>query len=89
MPRWTFITNHGAVLVAISQDECLTTRELANTLGITERSVIRIIKDLETAGYIIKHRIGRTNRYEINHNIGMRHETLRDIAVGELLKTLS
>jgi predicted transcriptional regulator len=88
MPGWTFITNHGAVLISISCHEMITTREVAIELGITERSVIRIIKDLETDGYIRKHRVGRSNQYQINHDEKLRRKTLRDIAVGDLLKVL-
>lgn len=88
MPDWTFITNHGAVLISICRHEMITTREIANELGITERSVIRLIKDLETEGYIRKHREGRVNHYQINRDVTLRHEVLRDIAVGDLLKVL-
>lgn len=89
MSGWTFITNHGAVLLSINQQEMITTRKLADELGITERSVIRIIKDLELDGYIRKHRVGRTNHYQINHDVTLRRDSLRDVAVGELLKSLS
>jgi predicted transcriptional regulator len=89
MSGWTFITNHGAVLVAINRQEMITTRDLANELGITERTVIRIIKDLELDGYIRKHREGRVNHYQVNHNVMLRRDSLRDIAVGELINSLS
>ena len=89
MTDWTFITNHGAVLISISDNEKITTRELANNLGLTERSVIRIIGDLEFSGYLIKNRMGRSNRYLINRDAKLRHETLRDFAVGDLLAVLS
>jgi predicted transcriptional regulator len=88
MPAWTFITNHGAVLISISRHERITTREIADELGITERSVIRIIKDLENDGYIRKHRVGRLNQYKINHEATLRNKTVRDIAVGNLLSLL-
>lgn len=88
MPTWTFITNHGAVLISISRHGMITTREIASELGITERSVIRIIKDLETDGYISKQRVGRSNQYQVNHDATLRKETLRDIAVGDLLRAL-
>ena len=89
MSDWTFITNHAAVLISIHQHKMITTRDLAIELGITERSVIRIIKDLETDGYIIKERKGRTNQYHTKRNLTLRKETFRDIEVGELLDVLS
>ena len=89
MAAWTFITNHGAVLISIYQHEMITTRELAHELGITERSVIRIINELETEGYITKQRAGRLNHYETNRNVALRRKALRDIAVGDLLDVLT
>lgn len=89
MPDWTFITNHGAVLIIIRRKEDVTARAIAEELGITERSVFRIISDLESDGYINKSRIGRSNAYQINRNVSLRRESLRDIAVGDLLRVLS
>ena len=53
MPSWTFITNHGAVLTLIAEREQVTARAIADNLNITERSVHRIITDLENEGYTI------------------------------------
>lgn len=89
MSSWTFITNHGAVLALVGQHERITTREIAAELGITERSVLRIIKDLETAGYIRRRREGRANHYQVNAEAPLRRRERRDVAVGELLKVLS
>lgn len=88
MPDWTFITNHGAVLIIIRRQGEVTVRTIAEELGITERSVFRIISDLENGGYINKHRVGRANVYQINSDVSLRREKLRDIAVGDLLKVL-
>lgn len=88
MSSWTFITNHGAVLALIGQHGQITTRQVAAQLGITERSVMRIIKDLEDEGYIQRKREGRINHYLVNSNAPLRREEKRDIIVGELLKVL-
>ena len=88
MSSWTFITNHGAVLALIGQYGQITAREIANALGITERSVLRIIKDLEREGYIQIEREGRVNRYEVNIEAPLRRQEKRDVIVGELLKVL-
>lgn len=85
---WTFITNHGAVLSIIGQYSCITTREIATTLGITERTVHRILKDLLAEGYVTKTKEGKLNHYEVNEELPLRHATKRDILVGELLKVL-
>lgn len=89
MTTWTFITNHGSVLALISQHREITAREIANTLGITERSVHRIITHLEAEGYVQKRRVGRVNRYTVKHDLPLRRSDQRDTAVGELLKVLT
>lgn len=85
---WTFITNHGAVLSIIGQNRRITMREIAATLGITERTVHRILKDLLGEGYITKTKDGKLNQYEVHEELPLRHATRRDVLVGELLEVL-
>jgi DNA-binding transcriptional ArsR family regulator len=87
--KWTFITNHAAVLTLLDHEEHLTSREIALALGITERSVIRIIKDLESAGYITKRKEGRENRYTIKKDLPLRRNDQREVHVHELLVLIS
>jgi predicted ArsR family transcriptional regulator len=89
MVSWTFITNHGATLALIGQHNQITARAVAEALGITERSVQRIIRDLEHAGYISKLRHGRVNRYRVNGDVPLRRRTQRDILIGDLLHLLN
>ena len=89
MAEWTFVTNHALVLNYIAKHNDTTAREIAAALGVTERTVHKIIADLEQGGYIRKHREGRRNVYAVNHDQMMRHETLREIAVGDLLHALT
>ena len=88
MPSWTFITSHGAVLALIGRRNHITTREIAAHVGLTERSVMRIIKDLETAGYIEKEKVGRANHYKIRRDLPLRRQGAREVVIGELLKIL-
>ncbi len=89
MADWTFITNHGAVLAIIAQQEQVTAREIAHLLNIADRTVQRIIRDLEVAGYITKCREGRANRYRVHEQIPLRREERRDLLVGDLLRLLN
>ena len=89
MPAWTFITSHGAVLSLVASQPRITAREIAAELGITERSVLRIIGDLEGEGYLRRTREGRVNRYRVNYDLPLRRPGLQEIAVGELLKVLT
>jgi predicted ArsR family transcriptional regulator len=88
MSVWTFITNHGAVLALIGQHDQITAREIAKELDITERSVMRIIKDLESEGYIGRERSGRVNIYRVNSNVPLRRRDKRDVMIGDLLAVL-
>ncbi len=88
MSEWTFITNHGAVLALVGQEGKITAREVAARLNITERSVMRIIKDLEEANYLVINRVGRVNHYQVNTAGTSRRLETRDMAVGKLLNVL-
>ncbi|MEX2430615.1 MAG: winged helix-turn-helix transcriptional regulator [Dehalococcoidia bacterium] len=90
MPKreWTFVTNHGAVLTLIARRGQITAKEIADTLGLTERPVRRIIAELEQAGYLRKSHVGRINQYWVNEDQPLRAEALRDTAVGVLIQAL-
>lgn len=87
--RWTFITNHAAVLTLLDHDGHLTARKIGNVLNITVRTVYRIIHDLEQAGYISKRKDGRGNVYSINKSLPLRREHQRDVQVRDLLIAIS
>ncbi len=61
---------------------------MALTLGITERSIHRVLKDLEAEGYVSWQGTGKGNIYQINHTRGLKHELTRDSIVGDLLDLL-
>lgn len=85
---WTFLTNHGRVLAYLAKHPRATTREIALEAGVTERTIQKIISDLEADGYIIRQKIGRCNSYIIHPDMPMRHPMERDYAVGSLLLAL-
>lgn len=88
MSSWTFLTNHAQVLLCIANSRSITAREIAAQVGITERAVQRILRDLHDGGYISHTREGRQNRYEIHVDRPMRHPAQQGIAVRELLDLL-
>lgn len=87
--RWTFITNHGLVLSYIYHHPTSTAREIADQIKVTERTVHKIISDLEQAGYIARRKSGRRNVYSVDPNLPLRHHTKKDIIVSELLEALT
>jgi len=84
-PQWTFLTNHGHVLVLLSRNQSLVLREVASQVGITERAVQRIIAELEASGFIEREKIGRQNRYRIRADRPLRHPVESHRSIGDLL----
>lgn len=82
---WTFLTNHGHVLLCIARDPEIRMRDVANLVGITERAVQRIVADLEEAGYIVRIRHGRRNRYEVREHLPLRHQLEQHEQVASLI----
>lgn len=85
---WRFITNHTQVLLCIARDPDVRLRDIAQSVGITERAAQRIVADLSDAGYIVRERVGRRNRYVIDRELKMRHVAQSDHRIGELLDLL-
>jgi len=85
---WTFLTNHAQVLLCIAQNSDIRLRDVAQTVGITERAAQRIVLDLVEANFLERQRNGRRNRYAINPNAEMRHAAQQGHPVGELLNLL-
>jgi len=86
---WHFLTNHAQVLLCIENNPDARMRDIAETVGVTERAAQRITNDLAEAGYVTRERIGRRNRYRINRKARMRHPAQREHLIGELLGLLS
>ena len=85
---WTFLTNHGHALVCIARDPDVRIRDIAEQVGITERAAQSIVADLVAANYVVRHRVGRRNRYDVNLDRPLRHELEAESRVGELLAVL-
>jgi len=88
-PTWTFLTNHAHVLIAISRDPELRQRDIGQLVGITEGAVQRILHELEEAGFLVRERVGRRNRYHIDADRPLRHPLERDQTVAEILRSVN
>jgi predicted transcriptional regulator len=82
--RWTFLSNHGHVLVCLARDPEVRLRDVAERVGITERAAQQIVRDLEQAGYVVKERVGRRNRYVVVRSGRLRHPLEHQVRIGEL-----
>ena len=85
---WGFITNYAHVLVCLAADPEARLRDIAATVGVTERTAAALVKDLERAGYLTKTRHGRRNQYEVHDELPLRHPQHRHHTVGELIRFL-
>jgi hypothetical protein len=86
--RWSLVTNHGHVLACIAADPDARLRDIAETVGITERTAVQIVRDLARAGYLTKIRVGRRNRYRLDGETIVGTPPLPAMTVAQLLGVL-
>ena len=85
---WDFLTNHAHVLTCVAHDKGIRLRDIAVAVGITERAAHRILSELVEAGYVLRTRAGRRNRYAIVADRPLRHPLVEERAIGDLLEVL-
>jgi DNA-binding transcriptional ArsR family regulator len=84
-PGWTFLSNHGHVLVCLARDPGIRVRDMAARVGISERAVLRILGELVAADYVRRTREGRRNRYSVRSDRPLRHPVEAHRRVGDLV----
>lgn len=82
---WTFLTNHGHVLVCLALNPEVLLRDVATSIGITERAVQQIVGDLEQAGVVIRVRVGRRNNYIVRRDELFRHRVEGGVTIGDFV----
>jgi DNA-binding MarR family transcriptional regulator len=85
---WSLLTTHARVLVCVAHDPDIRLRDIASTVGITERTAYGIVAELTRAGYVVKERDGRRNRYRIEAERPLQEAIDRDATISELLAVL-
>ena len=85
---WQFLTSHTQVLLCIHRDPEVRLRDIAATVGVTERAAQRIVGDLVESGHITRERVGRRNRYVVNEHEHMRHPSQEEHEIRELLEIM-
>src|SRR5580765_5117743 len=86
---WGFLTNHAQALLCIAGDPGVRLREIATTVGVTERAAFGIVTDLVEAGYVLKDKNGRRNRYSVQHDKPLPEALVRQRTVGQLIDLLA
>ncbi len=88
MTEWSFLTTHARVLLAIAADPDIRLRDIATTVGVTERRAHTIVNDLTESGYLTKHRVGRRNRYDIQADRQVNDDVI-ELSIGDVLDLLT
>ena len=88
MSDWTFLTTHALAMLFLAHQPDARLRDVASALDITERTAYAIVADLTEAGYVVKERDGRRNRYHIQRHVPLRDGIGRERNLGELLDLL-
>jgi hypothetical protein len=86
MGNWTLFSNHGHVLVCLARDPEARLRDVATNVGITERAVQKIVRDLQDGGMVSVAKRGRRNRYQINNKVSLRHALEAQCTLGDLIR---
>jgi DNA-binding transcriptional ArsR family regulator len=87
--RWAFLSSHGAVLIEVARSPHATVREIAERAGLTERQAHRVLADLVEEGYVLRERVGRRNRYRVDESHPLRHPSVAERRVGDLLALIA
>jgi DNA-binding MarR family transcriptional regulator len=86
---WSFLTNHARALLYITDHADARLRDLAGALDVTERTAYGVVADLTAAGYVVKERDGRRNRYHVQEHLPLGDPITRERTIGELLELLT
>jgi len=86
---WSFLTNHARVLLCIAHDPGVRLRDIAARTGVSERTAYGIVTDVTEAGYVVKHKDGRRNRYQIQAHLPLPETDSRERTIGEILALLA
>ena len=89
MVDWGFLTSHARVLLCIACDPGVRLRDIAARTGVTERTAYGIVTDLTKAGYVVKHKDGRRNRYQIQAHLPLPETDSRERTIGDILALLT
>ncbi len=82
---WTFLSNHGHVLVQIAKNPDIRVKEIATAVGITERAAQGIVSDLVVGGFVIAQKSGRRNTYSISTDAHLKHPAEANLTIAEFV----
>lgn len=85
MREWGFLTNHARAMLLVAQEPSTRLRDIAAALDVTERTAYDLMTDLTEAGYLVKEKDGRRNRYHVQAHLPLRDTIGRERRIGEII----
>lgn len=86
---WTILTSHGTVLCYLAANPVTTIRRISDALGLSERQVARVMKDLYDEGVVIRTGERPHYSYSLNPRSTFREPGLRHIPIKPLTDAIS
>ena len=83
--RWSIFTHHGHVLLFLAGNLDARVRDIAQAVGVTQRTAHVILRDLRAAGYITSTTSGRRNNYRLVGGTPLHHPAEARLTVADLL----
>ena len=80
MKSWSFLTSHARVLLCIARDPSVRLRDIAARPG----HHCGIVTDLTAAGYVVKQKDSRRNRYQIQAHLPLPEPASQEPAIGDV-----
>jgi len=85
---WSLFASHGLVLAFVANNPDATIREISDALGLTERQISRVLRELENGGLISVEKAGRRNCYAVNEDAAYDHPTLAHVKIRDLVRVM-
>lgn len=86
--RWGLLTNHALVLIHVTEHRRSTLREIANSVGITERATLSILRALEEDRIVTRRKDGRRNVYAVDVEALLAHRSHGPYSIEQLATAL-
>jgi len=84
-PGVPFLTHHAQILLSLAAHPAIRERDIAGLVGITERSIQRIISELVVGGYVDRTRVGRRNCHHVHGDAALADPFVHGRPVYDLL----
>ena len=85
---WSLFASHGLVLAFVANNPDATIREISDALGLTERQISRVLRELENGSMITVEKAGRRNCYAVNEEASYNHPSLSHMKIRDLVRVM-